>query len=528
MKPCPNAVSGIAWARSLRARSLAAVLLLLVAAGTEVVRAQDALGQSARTEYQKSLAAGEKAYERCDYVEAERLLLAAVKEVDKTGAEKNLDLATGLRDLGMVYSALGRPEEAESALKRSLAIRLAALPSDHPDITDILNLLSLVAKEKRMGPDHPDVAPSLDNQAALYLSQGKAAEAEPLLRRSLQIREKALGAESPDVALSLNNLAEFYHTQGRHAEAEPLLKRSLQIREKVQGPENLDVAQSLNNLAELYESEGKHVEAEPLLKRSLAIYEKALGPDHPDVGQCLNNLAELYRAQGRYAEAEPLYKRSLAIVQKALGPDHPSVAAIRKSLALLYQSQGKAAEAKLQTASSPEEVARLLAIGPGRTVADIGTGDGEWTLDLARRVGAEGRVFSNEIDSALLAGVREKVVRMGLHNVSLVLGSESDTGLPTDSCDAILVRLVYHHLTDPAAMRASLSRALRSGGRLAVIDFRPGNPNVVGEVPKDREGHGIRPETVIQELTGAGFELIKQIDNWDQQSDRYCLVFRRK
>ena len=69
---------------------------------------------------------------------------------------------------------------------------------------------------------------------------GQYAEAEPLLQRALQIREKALGPEHPDVATSLNNLAVLYRAQGRYAEAEPLYQRALKIREKALGPEHPD------------------------------------------------------------------------------------------------------------------------------------------------------------------------------------------------------------------------------------------------------------------------------------------------
>ena len=131
-------------------------------------------------------------------------------------------------------------------------------------------------------------------------------------KRSLAIREKALGPDHPDVAQSLNNLAESYRGQVRHAEARPLYERSLAIREKVLGPDHPDVAQSLNNLALLYQAQGRYAEAEPLYKRSLAINEEALGPDHPDVALLLNNLAGLYQSQGRDFDALPLVKRTIS------------------------------------------------------------------------------------------------------------------------------------------------------------------------------------------------------------------------
>ncbi len=93
--------------------------------------------------------------------------------------------------------------------------------------------------------------------------QGRYAEAEPLYKRSLAIREKVLGPEHPGVAQSLNNLAALYKAQGQYAEAEPLYQRALAIREKALGSEHPHVAQSLNNLAGLYEAQGRYAEAEP-------------------------------------------------------------------------------------------------------------------------------------------------------------------------------------------------------------------------------------------------------------------------
>jgi len=143
---------------------------------------------------------------------------------------------------------------------------------------------------------------------ALY-QQGKYADALPVAQEALRVAEASFGPEHPNVAKSLNNLAALYHAQGKYAEAEEFLKRSLAIKEKALGPDDPDVAASLNNLAALYDDQGKHSEAEPLLRRSLAIREKALGSGHPDVARSLNNLAVLYEAQGKHADAEPLFKR---------------------------------------------------------------------------------------------------------------------------------------------------------------------------------------------------------------------------
>ena len=68
---------------------------------------------------------------------------------------------------------------------------------------------------------------------------------------------------------------------GRYAEAEPLIRRSLEVREKQLGRDHLHVAHSLNNLAGLYQAMGRYAEAEPLFRRSLEIKEKQLGATTP-------------------------------------------------------------------------------------------------------------------------------------------------------------------------------------------------------------------------------------------------------
>ncbi len=83
-----------------------------------------------------------------------------------------------------------------------------------------------------LGPEHPDVAQSLNNLAALYQAQGRYAEAEPLYKRSLAILEKALGPEHPDVAQSLENYASLLRETKREDKAEEMETRAHAIRVK--------------------------------------------------------------------------------------------------------------------------------------------------------------------------------------------------------------------------------------------------------------------------------------------------------
>jgi tetratricopeptide (TPR) repeat protein len=81
-----------------------------------------------------------------------------------------------------------------------------------------------------LGPDHPDVATSVNNLAYSCSEQGKYAKAEPLFQRALAIQEKALGLNHPDVATSLKNIAVLYRKTGRANSAERLEDRAAKIR----------------------------------------------------------------------------------------------------------------------------------------------------------------------------------------------------------------------------------------------------------------------------------------------------------
>ena len=164
----------------------------------------------------------------------------------------------------------------------------------------------------------------------------------------------------------------------------------------------------------------------------------------------------------------------------------------------------------------------VLALETGRVVADVGAGKGELTLALAREVGSAGRVFSTEIDPGRLQRLRDAVDAAQLDTVTVIEAHGSETGLPQDCCDAIVLRRVYHHLNDAPGINASLFRALRPGGVLAVIDFPP--PFFLS-----RGEFGVPAKMVISEMTSSGFALLRLIDDWPGRGPlgSYCVVFRK-
>ena len=112
--------------------------------------------------------------------------------------------------------------------------------------------------------------------------QGQYSKAIPIAKEVLAIFKKAFGPEHLDVALSLNNLAELYSSSGDYAKAEPLYLRALAIHEKALGQEHSNVAINLNNLALLYAAMGKFQTAHELHKRAQTIDEKLIDQEVAD------------------------------------------------------------------------------------------------------------------------------------------------------------------------------------------------------------------------------------------------------
>jgi tetratricopeptide (TPR) repeat protein len=200
--------------------------------------------------------------------------------------------------------------------------------------------------ENSPGEDHPNVATALNNLAQLLYATNRLSEAEPLMRRTLEIDERSFGLEHPNVATRLNNLALLLQATNRLVEAEPLMRRALAIDERSFGPEHPEVATDLSNLAGLLHSTSRLAEAERLTRRALAIDERSFGPEHPSVAADLNNLAQLLKAKNRLAEAETQMWRALAIDKRSFGPEHPNVARDLNNLAELLYATNRLAEAE--------------------------------------------------------------------------------------------------------------------------------------------------------------------------------------
>jgi predicted methyltransferase len=169
---------------------------------------------------------------------------------------------------------------------------------------------------------------------------------------------------------------------------------------------------------------------------------------------------------------------------------------------------------------SPDLVVRLLELKPGQTVADIGAGTGYFNPHLARAVGTTGKVIAVDVEPALIAHLAERARRDHTPQVEARLATADDARLQAAEVDAVLMVDTYHHLNDRVAYFRRLRDAVKPGGTLTVVDFKPGADPAVGPP----ESHRIPISQVEAELSEAGW---RPVSAGDMLPYQYLLTFDR-
>jgi len=160
----------------------------------------------------------------------------------------------------------------------------------------------------------------------------------------------------------------------------------------------------------------------------------------------------------------------------------------------------------------PDQIMDALGIADGSVVADLGAGSGWFTLRLARRVGPNGLVYSEDIQPQMIEAIQQRLRGENLQNVRHVLGTPSDPRLPS-GLDAALIVDAYREMDDPAdpslvvTLLGNVARALKPQGRLGVVDFVPG-----GGGPGPEPAQRVKPEAVINAAAAAGLQLVWRED----------------
>lgn len=167
----------------------------------------------------------------------------------------------------------------------------------------------------------------------------------------------------------------------------------------------------------------------------------------------------------------------------------------------------------------PDQAVDAIGIERGSTVADIGAGVGYFTWRLAARVGAEGVVYGEDIQPAMLDALVKNMRDRKLANVRPVLGTVEDPKLPANALDLVLLVDVYHEFSEPQKMVDHIREALKPGGRLVLLEYRAEDPAV-----PIRPEHKMTVSQVRAEIEPQGLRFDKAIEVLPQQ---HIIVFRK-
>jgi ubiquinone/menaquinone biosynthesis C-methylase UbiE len=191
------------------------------------------------------------------------------------------------------------------------------------------------------------------------------------------------------------------------------------------------------------------------------------------------------------------------------------------------QLGSRTAEEWIKTLESPQRIAGLkipeviakLRLAPGQIVADIGAGTGLFEGALAAAVAPGGIVYAVDVDQGLLDHIAGRARDLQVSNVRVVLGRFTDPNLPVRTVDMALINDVLHHIQDRATYLKNLAGYMKPTGRIAVIDFRPG-----------QGGHRNQPEQQITKeqtaewMAAVGFKPTEEVELF---TDKWFVIYSR-
>lgn len=189
------------------------------------------------------------------------------------------------------------------------------------------------------------------------------------------------------------------------------------------------------------------------------------------------------------------------------------------------QLAGRSTEEWLKTLENPTRIAGLkvdetvtkLGLKPGAVVADIGAGAGIFEASLAQAVSPGGKVYAVDIDKGLIDHIAKRAAELHITNVQGVVGTFTDPKLPVRNVDLAFIYDVLHHIEARAEYLKSLAGYLKPSGRIAVIDFRPG-----------QGGHRDLPELQVAReqatawMAAAGLKPVEEIELF---TDKWFVIY---
>lgn len=192
------------------------------------------------------------------------------------------------------------------------------------------------------------------NLGSILRTEGKYAEAEPLLRDGLTMYRRLLGEEHPSVAYAWLHLGHLHYLQGRYGDAEEEVGKSLKIVEQKLPKGHNAFSSTYMVLGLILNKTGRSAEAEAKLREALQIRNRIFPKGHYLIAITQGALGECLTTQKRYAEAEPILQESYGTMKAVQGERSPLTMDAVRRLVTLYQSWGKHEEAARYQAALPQ------------------------------------------------------------------------------------------------------------------------------------------------------------------------------
>ena len=296
--------------------------------------------------------------------QADSLLTRSLQQRRSLFGPRHADVASSLIALALLRIDQARLDSAEVLAREALEIGAAVLPAGHPlqargttalgrvleeqgEYAEAIQVLGeAVALYERQRQESPDMAAALGELANTHFYAGNYEQSDTLNQRVLAMDKRLHGDHHPRVADDLINLGAIRFQWGRYEEAEQYYRAGLAIIESWYGPAHYRTASALTMLGRALLFEGRLEESDTTLRRSLAIQDRVFGPEHPRIASILNELGSIALRQHQYGVAESHYRRMGAIYQVAYGPDHWLSALADANLGGVYYERGDHREAE--------------------------------------------------------------------------------------------------------------------------------------------------------------------------------------
>lgn len=292
---------------------------------------------------------GDRHLKARNWTEAEKHLSLALAE-RRHPAKLRFELLIGLEEAQRKQGKLAEAEQtAQTAIgaakEKTLQARaLDALAELQLEQKKYAEAEQTLTKLDTLNPNPKRLAASARKLGTVLQNSGRTEDAGRAFERAAALAEKAYGPDHAETGIALAELGARYRADGKHAEAQKLLRRSLEIHRNGAGIDSRDATRDLFNLASSLEESGDIDGAAAEFERALAVKERQIGGDLEQTAETQAHLAAIYMRAGRTSAARELLTHAIGVLARKKGDERLEFAL--ETMAALEDRLNRPAEAE--------------------------------------------------------------------------------------------------------------------------------------------------------------------------------------